>query len=357
MNTRTVKVDPGRFDAADLSYPAEVIRSGGLCVFPTETVYGIGGDATSSASAARIYAAKGRPSDNPLIVHIAFPGEAENFAVTVPLYYRLAERFMPGPLTVILEKRGVIPPEVTGGLGTVAVRCPSHPVARALISLAGVPVAAPSANISGRPSATSAGYALADFDGRVECVIDGGPCEVGLESTIVRIEPDGSLLLLRPGAVTRDDLLQVCGRVEVSGAAMGSETPGDRPVCPGTAYRHYAPLRPLALVGGGRRERAAFFRARLAEGGTAVICCSEQARQLPSSACVIDIGRRDDPSAQGRRIFAALREADALPVSRIYADLPPSGGPYLALYNRLIRAAAHTVITAPGAREDPASPQ
>ena len=347
MKTRIIKADPARFRAERLAGAARTIREGGLCVFPTETVYGIGGDATSPDSAKKIYAAKGRPSDNPLIIHVAFPEEAERYAVTVPLYYKLAKHFMPGPLTVIMRKRDTIPLEVTGGLDTVAVRCPSHPVAHELIRLAGVPVAAPSANISGRPSATSARYAAEDFSGKVEYIIDGGPCEVGLESTIVKITGDDSLLLLRPGAVTYEALLCVCSEVSVSEAAAGAVLrDGERPECPGMKYRHYAPSKPLTLVKGSDAARTAFFRARLGEGQTVVICSSELASSMPEGSEVIDIGPSKDLATQSRRIFAALRMSDELPGNRIFAEMPETEGIGLALYNRLIRAAAHTVADA-----------
>ena len=343
MKTRIIRVNPDSFTDSELAYPAEVIRNGGLAVFPTETVYGIGGDATSPQSARKIYAAKGRPSDNPLIILISRPDEAEKYAVTGPLYCRIAGQFMPGPITVIMDKRDIIPYEVTGGLDTVAVRCPEHPVANALIRLAGVPVAAPSANISGRPSSTSAEYALHDFDGRVECIIDGGESRFGVESTIVKITGDDSLILLRPGAVTADALRCVCGNVEISGAVTKSIGKDEHPICPGMKYRHYAPEKPLTLVGGPDGERLALFREKLADKDTIVICYSEQAAELGTDG-VIDIGGRDDLETQGHRIFTALRRCDELPGSRIYANLPPTDGFGLALYNRLIRAAAHTVI-------------
>lgn len=345
MQTKIVRINPGNFRDEELIPAAEAIRAGGLAVFPTETVYGIGGDATSAESAKKIYAAKGRPSDNPLIIHIARPEDADLYAVTSHLYAKLAAHFMPGPLTVIMPKRGNIPYEVTGGLDSVAVRCPQHPVANALIRLAGVPIAAPSANISGRPSATSAEYAENDFLGRVDFIIDGGECEFGLESTIVKITGDDSLVLLRPGAVTYDALCCVCSDVTVSDAVMRAVGADERPICPGMKYRHYAPEKPLTLVGGSDESRLEFFRERLREGGTVVICWSEQAAELDSDR-VIDIGRRDDLREQGHRIFSALRQCDRMPGERVYCDLPPETGYGLALYNRLIRAAAHTVIYA-----------
>ena len=201
LETRIVKITDPEAGAAELAYAGKLLRSGGLVVFPTETVYGLGGDATSADAAQKIYAAKGRPSDNPLIIHIEKPSDAEAYCQTNEFYYRLAEHFMPGPLTVILPTKDTIPYSVTGGLDTVAVRCPAQPVARALIAAAGVPIAAPSANLSGKPSPTTAEHVIHDMMGRVDMVIDGGACEIGLESTIVSLH-GGTATLLRPGAVT-----------------------------------------------------------------------------------------------------------------------------------------------------------
>ena len=202
---------------AAIDQAAGILKNGGLVVFPTETVYGLGGNALDSDAAKKIYAAKGRPSDNPLIIHIAQPKDAEKYCITNEIYYRLADAFMPGPLTVILPKRDIVPSSVTGGLSTVAVRCPSHPIARELISASGFPIAAPSANISGKPSPTCAEYVIEDMSGRVDMIIDGGECEIGLESTIVKIENDG-LILLRPGGITCDALSCVCENVKVADA-------------------------------------------------------------------------------------------------------------------------------------------
>lgn len=351
--TAYITVDRDSFTDGELLIAAKTVRSGGLCVFPTETVYGIGADATDSRAAEKIYRAKGRPSDNPLIIHVSSPSETEKYAVTCPLYYRLASQFMPGPLTVIMPKRETIPKTVTGGLETVAVRCPSHPIANALIRLAGVPIAAPSANISGRPSATSAEFALRDFAGRADVIIDGGDADFGLESTIVRITGDDSVELLRPGAVTRDALLCVCGEVSVSPGAAGELPADERPVCPGMKYRHYAPSKPLALVRGDMNSRTAFFAEQAKRGGI-IICYDEQLPQIGGEA--ISLGSEKDLLSQGHLLFSALRRADAMPGDRIFANMPPvedGGGLGLALYNRLIRAAAHTVVTAgPGGSAD-----
>lgn len=342
MKTLIIKVDADNPDACELAPAAEILRRGGTVVFPTETVYGLGGDATNCESARKIYAAKGRPSDNPLIIHISSPEDVEPYAVTSKLYYRLARRFMPGPLTVILPKKDTIPRTVTGGLDTVAVRCPDHPVANKLIGLCGLPVAAPSANISGKPSPTCAAHCIEDLDGRVDCIIDGGECAFGVESTIVKLTGEDSLILLRPGAVTYDALCCVCSEVAISDNVLHKLAENERPICPGSKYRHYAPDKPLTLVGGSDEARLAFFAEKQKEGAV-IICYDEQAEML-GGGTVITIGRHDDTQAQAHRLFSALRECNSLEGERIYANLPSTDGLGLALYNRLIRAAAHTVV-------------
>jgi L-threonylcarbamoyladenylate synthase len=249
---------------------------------------------------------------------------------------------MPGPLTVILPKKDTIPETVTGGLDSVAVRCPAHPVALELLKLTGLPVAAPSANISGKPSPTCAAHVIEDLDGRVDCIIDGGECTFGVESTIVKITGEDSLVLLRPGAVTYDALCCVCSDVSVSDTVMNKLKENERPLCPGSKYRHYAPDKPLTLVGGSDKARLSFFAERQKEGAV-IICYDEQAEHLPAEQ-VITIGGKDDLEAQGHRLFAALRECNSLEGKCVFANLPSTDGFGLALYNRLIRAAAHTVV-------------
>ena len=247
MNTEHIKITDITAQEEDLCRAADILRAGGLVVFPTETVYGLGGDATRDEAAKKIYAAKGRPSDNPLIIHIANPADAEQYAVTNALYYRLAQAFMPGPLTVIRPRRESIPTSTTGGLDSVAVRCPAHPVANKLIQLCGFPLAAPSANLSGKPSPTSAAHVAQDMDGRVDMIIDGGESEIGLESTIVKMDGD-KLILLRPGGITCDALSLVCEHVTVADAVLHQLAENERPLSPGMKYRHYAPTAPLVLL-------------------------------------------------------------------------------------------------------------
>lgn len=342
MKTEILKIDASAVTPESLLGAAQIIKRHGTVVFPTETVYGLGADATCAESTKKIYEAKGRPSDNPLIIHICEPRDAEPYAVTSPLYYRLAEHFMPGPLTVIMPKKDTIPDTVTGGLDSVAVRCPAHPVARELIRLSGLPIAAPSANISGSPSPTCAAHVIEDMDGKVDCIIDGGECEVGVESTIVKLTGEDSLVLLRPGAVTYDALCCVCSDVTVSDAVTHMLKENERPLSPGMKYRHYAPAKPLVLVDGSADARLAFFKEKQASESCVIICYDEQASELGEST--ICIGAENDLEAQAHRIFAALRESNGVEGDKIYANLPSTDGYGLAIYNRLIRAAAHTVI-------------
>ena len=343
MKTEVLTINDVQTQKEGLSRAAEIIRRGGLVVFPTETVYGIGGDATSAAAADAIYRAKGRPSDNPLIVHLAAPEDAEAYAVTNEAYYRLAAQFMPGPLTVILPKKDTVPHAVTGGLSTVAVRCPSHPVAQALIKAAGVPIAAPSANLSGRPSPTLASHVVEDLAGRVDMILDGGASKVGLESTIVALDGEEGVLL-RPGAITYDALCCVLARVTVAPAVLAALPQNEKPLSPGMKYRHYAPRADLILLDGADSDVAAFLQAAAKQQGVGILCFDEEQPRLSGNATLFPIGAKNDLASHARRLFAVLREADTHPeIHTIYAHLPQKEGLGLALYNRLIRAAAHTV--------------
>ncbi|MBR2380908.1 MAG: threonylcarbamoyl-AMP synthase [Clostridia bacterium] len=342
MDTRIERITDTTEYGETLDAAARIILSGGLVVFPTETVYGLGGNGLLSDAARKIYSAKGRPSDNPLIIHIAEPRDAENYASTSEVYYRLADAFMPGPLTVIMKKRDCIPMSVTGGLDTVAVRCPSHPIAHALIEKCGVPIAAPSANISGRPSPTSAEYVVEDMNGRVDMIIDGGECEIGLESTIVKIDGN-SLTLLRPGAITYDALCCVCENVKIAPAVLNKLAENEKPLSPGMKYRHYAPSSDFVLLDGEKRDALEFMKKEQIENNCAVLCYDEEFEYLNASLS-ISIGKENDLSTQAKRLFTALREADKLGANKIYAHLPTPTGLGLALYNRMIRAAAHTIM-------------
>ena len=329
-----------------ISRAGEVIKRGGLVVFPTETVYGLGADATSADASCKIYEAKGRPSDNPLIIHIASPEEAEKYTYTNDTFYRLASRFMPGPLTVVLKSKDTVPLETRAGLDTVAVRCPEMQAARDLISASGVAIAAPSANLSGSPSPTTAAHVIDDMNGRVDMILDGGECDFGLESTIVKIEDSGELTLLRPGKITVDDLLAVVDRVNIANAVKDKLKEGETAVSPGMKYRHYAPRAPLLLLDGILDKMIAYIKANPTDN-IAVICYDEHIERFISevpSAVIYSFGNKGDEAIQAHRLFSILREADKAEHEIIYAPLPSTDGVGLALYNRMIRAAAHTII-------------
>lgn len=321
------------------------LRAGGLVIFPTETVYGLGADATDAEAAHRIYEAKGRPSDNPLIVHVAEPSDAEKYTITTPLYERLASRFMPGPLTVIMPCRESIPRAVTAGLSTVAIRCPAHPVAHALLCKAGIPIAAPSANLSGSPSPTRADHVIEDMDGRVDMILDGGECEIGLESTIIKIDSEDTVTLLRPGAITVEMLADVVPHIEIADAVLSAMSENTPVLSPGMKYRHYAPKTPLYLLDGHRDACLAYLRTR--PQGSAVLCYDEDLssyQTLLPKIVFFSFGALADEGTQAHRLFTLLREIDKRGFSDIYAPLPRKSGLGLALYNRMIRAAAHQII-------------
>ncbi len=343
MQTEVIKITDPEAQADGIARAAALIRGGGLVVIPTETVYGLGGDGTDPQSAKKIYEAKGRPSDNPLIIHLAEPADAEQYAYTNELYYKLAKAFMPGPLTVILQKKDIVPKETTGGLNTVAIRCPAHPVAHAIIKEAGVPIAAPSANISGRPSATAVEYVIEDFDGRVDMIIDGGNCEIGLESTIVMITTESGLILLRPGAITYDALCCVCENVTISPTLEGTLGENEHPLSPGMKYKHYAPASQFVLLDGKDEDILAFLKKEQQKKRCAILCYNEEAALLEKEL-LLPIGKRGDKEMHAKMFFSRLRECDHLSPDIIYAHIPDKEGLGLALYNRMIRAAAHTVL-------------
>ncbi len=331
---------------AEIERSANVIRKGGLVIFPTETVYGLGANATDADAVKKIYVAKGRPSDNPLIIHISTPEQAEKYTYTVPLYYKLAERFMPGPLTVILKSKESIPSVTRGGLDTVAVRCPSNRIARELISCAGVPIAAPSANLSGTPSPTSAQHVIDDMMGRVDVIIASSDSEIGLESTIVKIEEDNTLTLLRPGKITVDELLSVVDVVKIADSVTDKLADGAIALSPGMKYKHYAPKASLILVDSSEAEYVKFVGEQREEE-FAVLAYTEQidaVRAAAPDAYCFDFGSKTDEADQAARLFSILRETDKHSFKAIYAPLPRIDGIGLALYNRMIRAAAHRII-------------
>lgn len=336
----------GEIDKTAIKKAAEIIKEGGLVVMPTETVYGLGGDGTNPDASSKIYAAKGRPSDNPLIIHIATPFDAEKYAYTSEVYYKIANEFMPGPITVVLDAKPSVPKETRGGLETVAVRCPSNRVASLLIEYSGVPIAAPSANLSGSPSPTSLEHVIDDMNGRVDAIIDGGNSEIGLESTIVKINTDNTLTLLRPGKITLGELMSIAP-VSVADAVINKLSDNEKAISPGMKYRHYAPTAPLYLLDGSSNNVLSYISSKK-QGRVAVICYSEDIDSFRShlSGCdIYEFGSRSDEARQAYLLFSILRDTDKKDYDVIYAPLPEKTGMGLALYNRMIRAAAHQIIT------------
>ena len=314
MKTRIVQIDENNIDGEAVRQAGEIIRSGGLVAFPTETVYGLGGDALNPASSRKIYAAKGRPSDNPLIVHIARWEALAAIVKKVPSEaVKLAETFWPGPLTMILEKSDLVPGETTGGLDTVAVRMPSHKTALAFIEAAGGYVAAPSANRSGRPSPTVAKYVRQDLDGRIEMILDGGDVELGLESTIVDLTEQVPTIL-RPGYITGQMLKSALGRVEEDVTILRSDS-GQAPKAPGMKYRHYAPKGELTIISGPEQQVVDYINAQLDQWRdenkkTGVIATDATIGAYRADVCK-NAGSRLDESAMARRLYRILREFEA----------------------------------------------
>lgn len=323
---------------------AAILRRGRLLGIPTETVYGLGADALNKDAVSRIFLAKGRPQDNPLIIHVPDASWLESYCRDVPpAAYQLAERFWPGPLTMILPRRDIVPLQTTGGLETVGVRCPNHPVTLAIIEAAGVPIAAPSGNTSGRPSPTTAAHMIEDMDGRIDGIVDGGPCTVGVESTIIDLTVTPPRLL-RPGGLPLESLRQVLGEVAVDKAVTGLLAAGERPRAPGMKYRHYAPHAPVTVVTG-EPERSARRIQGLLSDTAGVICFDEYAPLFPGHI-IHKLGPAADKSAQARHVFDALRTFDGTDVTEIFAQCPDDGGLGLAVANRLKKAAGFHLIDA-----------
>ncbi len=331
-----------------ISAAAAILREGGLVGIPTETVYGLGANGLDGAAVRRIFEAKGRPQDNPLILHVTGPQWLPRYCADIPpMAYVLARKFWPGPLTMILKRRSVVPDETTAGLDTVGMRCPNHPVTLAIIREAGVPIAAPSANTSGRPSCTTAQDVLEDMDGKIEGVVDGGPCTVGVESTILDLtcEPPR---LLRPGGLPVEDLERLIGPIDVDKAVTQALKEGEKPKAPGMKYRHYAPKAPVTVISGAPEASAREILSRV-KPGDGVICFDEYA-ELFREQEVHTLGPSQDKLIQAQRVFDALRTFDDSKVTEIYAQCPDNRGLGLAVGNRLKKAAGFHVIEAASER-------
>ena len=304
-------------DAGTPALAAELIRSGELVAIPTETVYGLGANGLSEAAVAKIFEAKGRPQDNPLILHISAPEEMEQFCHSIPeSAYALAKAFWPGPLTIVLPARDCVPKRTTGGLSTVAVRCPDNTVTRQIIRLSGVPIAAPSANLSGKPSTTTAQHVLHDHDGKIAAVVDGGPCRVGVESTIVDLTEQRPRLL-RPGGITPEQLMAVLGDLVIDKAVTAQIDKDAVVKAPGMKYRHYAPSEPVVIVSGSRQAAADYIH-RHFQPGDRVLCFTEEL-PLYAECHPLSYGQEADVNTLSAGLFAALRELDDPSIHQVYA--------------------------------------
>lgn len=323
----------------DIERAGELLKNGEVVGIPTETVYGLAANALDSAAVRKIFAAKGRPADNPLIVHIAELSQWAPLVREIPeKAMRLAEKFWPGPLTIILEKSDIIPPETSGGLETVGVRFPAHPIAQAVINAAGKPLAAPSANLSGKPSPTTYPHLCEDMNGRVAALVDGGDCGVGVESTVITLAGDRPRLL-RPGGITLPQLESVLGSVEVDPAVLDKLQEGVTAASPGMKYKHYAPAAEVILVDASPKDFADYVNQNTP---CHALCFDEDSELL----CVphLSYGSRYDHAAQARKIFTALHNIDEMGAKKVFAHMPSKAGVGLAVYNRLIRAAAFRVV-------------
>lgn len=347
MKTQIVAIDEKNIDSTAIALAGKILKQGGLVAFPTETVYGLGGDALNESSSAKIYAAKGRPSDNPLIVHIADMEALPLLVKEVPrAACLLAEKYWPGPLTMIFQKSEAVPYATTGGLDTVAVRMPSHKTAQALIRAAGGYVAAPSANKSGRPSPTVAEYVIQDLEGAVDMIIDGGEVSIGLESTIIDLTGEQPMIL-RPGYITEAMLAEVVGSVAVDKTILDS-TSKMAPKAPGMKYRHYAPKGSLSIVEGDKDAVIAYINEQakaLSEQGikTGVIA-TDETKDAYRADVIKSAGSRRDEEAIARCLFKLLREFDDEEVQSIFSEAFDSQGIGQAIMNRLLKAAGHHVV-------------
>ena len=361
METKRIIIeDRNHIKDEELKEAASILRSGGLVAFPTETVYGLGGNALDEDAARKIYAAKGRPSDNPLIAHVSCVEEVAPLVKEIPEAGRkLMEAFWPGPLTMIFPKSEKVPYGTTGGLDTVAIRMPDDPVANRLIALAGVPVAAPSANTSGRPSPTTADHVWQDMNGRIEMIIDGGPVGIGVESTIVDVS-SAVPAVLRPGAITMEMLAEVLGEVSVDPAILGPLSADVRPKAPGMKYKHYAPKADLTLVepedvdrenGLDEKQLQAMIgkvrelsRGKIEAGCKVGVICTDESRHCYTDGAVRSIGERKSQASVAHNLYALLREFDDLGVDYIFSESFPKDHLGQAIMNRLSKAAGYKIV-------------
>ena len=347
MKTEIVKIDSEHIEEDRIRRAGDIIKEGGLVAFPTETVYGLGGDALDADSSRKIYAAKGRPSDNPLIVHIADFADLEKIVTEVPKEaVQLADAFWPGPLTMILNKNEKVPYETTGGMDTVAIRMPSHPVALAFIRAGGGYISGPSANTSGKPSPTLAEHVALDLDGKIPMILDGGEVGIGIESTIVDLTEDVPMIL-RPGYITPEMIEKVIGEVKVDPGIIASDS-AKKPKAPGMKYKHYAPKADLVLVDGESgavvEKINALAQEMEAQGKKVGIIATDETEKYYKTGEILSIGARDDEDAIARHLYRILREFDDMDVEQIYSESFETPRIGQAIMNRLLKAAGHQVI-------------
>lgn len=349
MNTIIIQADNGVLKDHDLCTAANIIKSGGLVAFPTETVYGLGADALNPEAAEKIYEAKGRPSDNPLIVHIADPKHMGQIAKDIPdKAYELGEVFWPGPLTIILNKREIVPFGITGGLNTVAIRLPASRIAKSIISCSGGFIAAPSANVSGKPSPTTAEHVIDDMVGKIDMIIDGGKSTLGLESTIIDLSSNEPTIL-RPGCITKAMLESVIGNVEYDRAEFSKTKDKDiKPKAPGMKYRHYAPEGCLTIFDGNMQNVIGAINQEAKEcalaGKKVGIIATEETKGLYRYGNIISIGRRDDEDSIAAGLYSVLRQFDDIHAEYIFSESFAIGDLGQAIMNRLLKAAGYRVV-------------
>lgn len=347
MKTIIKKINKENPETESIQLAGKILKNGGLVAFPTETVYGLGANALDEEAAMKTYAAKGRPSDNPLIVHIADMKDLPKIVTEIPeAAKKVAERYWPGPLTMIFQKSDLVPHGTTGGLDTVAVRMPDHPIAREVIIAGGGYISAPSANTSGRPSPTTAEHVEEDLNGKIEMIVDGGPVEIGVESSILDVTVDPPMIL-RPGAITKEMFEEVLGTVAVDHTLIQPDSK-EVPKAPGMKYRHYAPKAQLTVVEGSTEEVVAYINAQTAEyveqgKRVGIIATTETLEQYPVGD-VKCIGTRADERTIAAGLFGVLREFDADGVNVIYSEAFQEEGIGSAIMNRLLKAAGHQVV-------------
>ena len=341
MKTRVFHPENGE---NEIKEAAQILREGGLLGIPTETVYGLGANALNEDAVGHIFQAKGRPQDNPLILHVAQPEEMENFCHDIPpAAYALAEKFWPGPLTMVLPARDIVPRRTTAGLDTVAVRCPDSEITRQIIRLSGVPIAAPSANLSGKPSTTTAQHVLHDHDGNIDAIVDDGPCRVGVESTIVDLTEDRPRLL-RPGGITPEQLISVLGDLVIDKAVTAQIDKDAVVKAPGMKYRHYAPAEPVVIVAGSREKAVRYIHDHFTPGDR--VLCFDEELPLYADCAPLSYGKESDVNTLSAGLFSALRELDDARIHQVYARCPVGGGVAYAVQNRLKKAAAFHIVDA-----------